>query len=260
MTHLQSRPVVITRPLKQAKLLEQRVAAMGREAVVFPLLEILPLPDRGTLETVFQDLRAYAMVVFISPNAIEAVADALKAWPPGLAIGVVGEGSKTALAQYGLTTANARIVSPVDPLRTDSQTLLEVLDLEALRGQRVLIVRGETGREILVDSLRANGVEVTPVAAYRRVAPVFDDNTRRQLEHLLARGADWVITSSEALRNLVQMVQESAGANGVVKMQQQHLIVPHIRIAETAASSGFVNVTLTGSGDEQLLAALQSRA
>jgi uroporphyrinogen-III synthase len=40
-------------------------------------------------------------------------------------------------------------------------------------------------------------------------------------------------------------------------MQQQHLIVPHARIAETA-NLGFSKLTLTGSGDERLLAALQS--
>jgi uroporphyrinogen-III synthase len=46
----------------------------------------------------------------------------------------------------------------------------------------------------------------------------------------------------------------------VAKLQQQHLIVPHARIAETASALGFNAVTLTGSGDERLLAALQSRA
>lgn len=259
MPDLNTRPVVITRPLKQARLLERRVAAIGREAVLFPLLEILPLPDRGMLETLLRDLSPYAMVVFISPNAVEAVAERLKNWPPGLAIGVVGEGSKAALAQYGLTTANTRIVSPVNPLRTDSQTLLEVLDLGALRGRRVLIVRGETGREMLADTLRANGIQVEQVAAYRRVAPLLDDTKRLQLQHLLVSGADWIITSSEALRNLIKMIQESAGADAVAEMQQQHLIVPHARIAESAASLGFMDVTLTGSGDEQLLAALQSR-
>jgi uroporphyrinogen-III synthase len=42
-------------------------------------------------------------------------------------------------------------------------------------------------------------------------------------------------------------------------MQHQHLIVPHARIAETARALGFGRVTLTGSGDERLLAALQSQ-
>ena len=45
----------------------------------------------------------------------------------------------------------------------------------------------------------------------------------------------------------------------VVKMKQQHLIVPHARIAQSAAELGFARVTLTGSGDAGVLAALQSR-
>jgi uroporphyrinogen-III synthase len=41
-------------------------------------------------------------------------------------------------------------------------------------------------------------------------------------------------------------------------MQQQRLIVPHARIAESAHSEGFLNISLTASGDAALLAALQS--
>jgi uroporphyrinogen-III synthase len=48
--------------------------------------------------------------------------------------------------------------------------------------------------------------------------------------------------------------------SALTKMQHQRLIVPHVRIAETATTLGFRNITLTGSGDEQLLAALQSTA
>jgi uroporphyrinogen-III synthase len=55
------------------------------------------------------------------------------------------------------------------------------------------------------------------------------------------------------------MVQQVAGDIGVAKVQQQSFIMPHIRIQETAQTLGFRNITLTGSGDEQLLAALQSR-
>jgi uroporphyrinogen-III synthase len=46
----------------------------------------------------------------------------------------------------------------------------------------------------------------------------------------------------------------------VAKMQQQHIIVPHVRIAESAQKLGFGHITQTGSGDEPLLAALQFRA
>lgn len=260
MANTGNRPVVITRPQAQAVVLAQKLSALGRDAVVFPLLDILPLPDQTALQATLRSVGSYAMVAFVSPNAIDAAFAHIDRWPSHVALAVVGEGSKAALAQHGLTPANATIFSPVDPLRTDSQTLVEALDLAALRDKRVLILRGETGRELMADALRDHGVQVEQVAAYRRAAPLLDDAKRVQLRRLLDMGADWVITSSEALRILLQMVQDTGGDAAVVKMQQQRLVVPHARIAETARSLGFTDIEQTGSGDEPLLAALQFRA
>ena len=253
-------PVIITRPLAQAEPLACRVEAIGRQVIVFPLLEIQPLPDQAPLRMALADLDNVAMVVFVSPNAIHAAFAVRSSWPQSLPLAVMGEGSRAALAEHGLTSANATIISPTDSQRTDSETLLAELDLDALRGKLVLIVRGETGRELLAGELRAHGVEVVPVAAYRRVAPVLDDARREQLLWLLEARGDWVITSSEALRILADMIRSAAGEDGVVKMQRQHLIVPHTRIADTAKAMGFRVITHTASGDEALLAALQSRA
>lgn len=233
---------------------------MGRDAVVFPLLEIHPLSNPAQLQAALNDLSAYAMVAFVSPNAIDAAFSVQSAWPKNVALAVMGEGSRTALAHHGVNAANATIISPRDAHHTDSQTLLDALDLGALKGKRVLIIRGETGRELLADALRDAGAEVTQVAAYRRVAPAMDQARRAQLRNLLDAKCDWIVTSSEALRTLMQMVQQVTDGSGVAKMQQQRIIVPHVRIEETARMLGFLDITLTGSGDERLLAALQSRA
>src|SRR4051812_7343369 len=112
-------PVIITRPLAQALPLAQRAAACGREAIIFPLLDIQPLPDQTQLRSVLQNLSAYAMVAFVSPNAIDAAFALLPAWPNAVAIAVMGEGSRQALAAHGVTAANANIISPSDPGRTD---------------------------------------------------------------------------------------------------------------------------------------------
>lgn len=249
-------PVVITRPLAQADALAQAVAALGRTAVIFPLLEIHPLSDTAPLQAALADLGSYALVAFVSPNAIDAGFALCSHWPVPLA--VMGEGSRKALAQHGITSSTHTIISPLDTAQTDSQTLLQALDLSALRGKQVLIIRGESGRELLADELRAAGVLVTQVAAYRRAAPELTPALRSQLSALLDSQNDWIVTSSEALRILAQLAQQVSGNAGVAKMQQQKIIVPHTRIAETAQMLGFRNVTLTGSGDEALLLALQS--
>jgi uroporphyrinogen-III synthase len=130
----------------------------------------------------------------------------------------------------------------------------------------VLIIRGESGRELMADGLRAAGAQVDVVPAYRRSVPPLTPALAATLRRLLAQQNDWIITSSEALRGLYSLLREmdlrypdATQHNSVVMMQQQHLIVPHARIAETANNLGFSQLTLTGSGDERLLAALQSR-
>jgi uroporphyrinogen-III synthase len=253
---------VITRPLAQALPLAQRARLLGRRAEIWPLLEILPLPDPQALQAALCDLSRFSMVAFVSPNAIDACFANLPPqalpWPRQVAIAVMGEGSRQALAAHGVDERHASIFSPLDPQRTDSSTLLASLDLAALHHAPVLILRGESGREFLADALRAAGLAVQQVAAYRRQAPVFDEVRQQQLHNLLATDSDWLITSSEALRILMHGLQQMQDEAIVVRMQQQHLIVPHARIAETAQLFGFAHISLTGSGDEALLAALQS--
>lgn len=225
--------------------------------MIFPLLDISPLADDRALRTVLSDLQQYEMVAFVSPNAIDAVFRIVDCWPPQVALAVVGEGSRQALARYGITDATARIFRPNDPQRADSEALLETLDLQALKGKQVLVVRGETGRELLSDTLRESGIQVSQVAAYRRSAPLLDEPRREQLRDLLTGDSTWIVTSSEALRYLVDMADATGGRQALEHLRGQRLLVPHIRIKETAQLLDFRHVNLTGSGDESLIAALQ---
>jgi uroporphyrinogen-III synthase len=230
--------VVITRPRAQAEGLAQAVAALGRTPVLLPLLEIAPLADQSALRAVLAGLDNYALVAFVSPNAIDAalahLQERLAAWPRQVALAVLGEGSRAALARHGLTEANATIVGPQDPTRSDSEN------------------------ELMAEGFRAAGAEVDVVPVYRRSVPALTPELASTLRGLLLEPNDWLLTSSEALRGLFDLLA-LVDPSLVAKMQQQHVIVPHARIAETAAALGLAHVTLTGSGDERLLAALQSR-
>ena len=252
--------VVITRPRQQAEPLARAVAALGRTPLILPLLDISPLPDETPLRAALARLRDFALVAFVSPNAVDAAFAHIDAWPAEVALAVVGEGSRAALARHGVDGDRYRIHVPVDPSRSDSEHLLQALDTAALAGRKVLVVRGETGRELLPDALRAAGIQVETVAAYRRAVPCLTPDLAAALRALLEKPNDWIVTSSEALRGLAGLVEQLDGGTSVAKLQRQHLIVPHARIAETAGALGFTAVTLTGSGDERLLAALQSRA
>jgi uroporphyrinogen-III synthase len=84
-----------------------------------------------------------------------------------------------------------------------------------------------------------------------------DSERRRQLSALLQVEHDWLITSSEAVRNLVQMAVHVAGDAGVKKLQRQKFFLPHVRIEATARELGLTKLILTRPGDAGLLAALQ---
>lgn len=250
--------VVVTRPRAQAAALAQAVAAAGHTAVILPLLEIAPVDDAAPLAAALARLPDYALVAFVSPNAIDAAFVHIARWPASVPLAIVGEGSRAALARHGVTGAAFTIFSPADSACSDSEHLLQSLDLAAYAGRRVLIVRGDGGRELLADALRGAGSTVEAVAAYRRATPVLTPELGARLRALLLRPNDWIITSSEALRGLAGLVDalEPALAS---QLRRQHLIVPHARIAATAHALGIAHVTLTGSGDARLLAALQSQ-
>ena len=103
-------------------------------------------------------------MVFVSPNAVDhAFARSNAIWPHALPIGVVGPGSVQALVRHGVTAPAYNVISPPsvpddDTGRFDSEGLFAALDTtlgaSTLEGKRVLIVRGDGGREWLADRLR----------------------------------------------------------------------------------------------------------
>jgi uroporphyrinogen-III synthase len=250
--------VILTRPAGQSEALARRLRAAGRQVELLPLLEIAPLADSSALQAALGPIERYAMVAFVSPNAIDAAFAQRSQWPAEVTLAVLGEGSRAALARHGVTPATHHIVSPPDAGPSDSEHLLATLDLAALRGREVLIVRGEHGRELMADGLRAAGIGVRTVAAYRRKLPLLDDGLASRLRALLGASHDWVITSSEALRGLFALVEQLGGSAAVAALQRQHIIVPHARIAETARALGCTRLLECGSGDERVFAALQS--
>jgi uroporphyrinogen-III synthase len=218
--------------------------------VRFPVLAIFDAADPGPLRNVSARLDEFDVAVFVSPNAVEKALGAITArrpWPGRVKAAAMGETSARTIARFGVT----EIVTPAG--RFDSDALLDLPDFQAERisGRKVVIFRGDTGREALADGLRARGAQVEYVACYRRGRPEADP---APLAALLARGElDAItVTSSEGLRNLVEMM----GGPVAAQLKATPLFVAHRRIADEALRMGFSKVEITGAGDEGLLAGL----
>lgn len=182
------------------------------------------------------------LAIFISPNAVKYGLAAIDgAFPEGVRVATVGQGSAKALRESGVVD----VIVPVG--RFDSEGLLAMPELQSIAGWRVMIFRGDGGRELLGDTLKARGAEVEYVTCYQRSKPCLDMDA-------LASADVVTVTSSEAMSHLSQALADSG------EVFKKPLFVPHTRIAQLARIQGWQDVHQTEAGDEGLLSGLMEWA
>lgn len=236
--------ILVTRPREQARSLAQGIAEAGGNALIFPLLETVPLADTSTLHAQLSHLSEFALAIFISPAAVRygmaAISEA-GGMPPGLRVAAVGQGSARALHGHSIST----VIAPSE--RFDSEALLALPELQNVKGWRILIFRGEAGRELLGDTLAARGARVEYAACYRRLKPELD-----MAALLAARPDALTLTSREALAHLWEQADPAARA----KLTALPLFAPHVRIAQAARELGWGEANATAGGEDGLLTGL----
>lgn len=274
--------VVVTRPAGQSRQLTEALQAAGLDVLSFPLLAIGPAADDAPLRAALARLDIFALVVFVSPNAITYALDALAGvqgasvaqWPAQVPVAVVGPASVAALAERGITPPACRVIAPAgaaangqgaddaapeaEALRFDSEALWARLDPAALAGKPVLIIRGNGGRDWLGDRLREAGAQVEAIEAYQRTLPEPSAMQWQAVRDNLRPGAAphaWLLTSSEAVRNLDALARQHLSPEEDATLRQVQCIAPHARIAEQALALGFPHILRAAPGDAGLLAA-----
>ncbi|MEN9783454.1 MAG: hypothetical protein RJA24_797 [Pseudomonadota bacterium] len=246
---LVGRGIVVTRPAQQAGPLASRIRAAGGNPILFPVMEIVDTDDLRPLVDVINRLDEYQLAVFISPNAVVRAMKqvvARRSWPASLHVAAIGKGSVRELERSGITG----VIAP--DRQFDSEHLLELPGLLSVAGQRVVIFRGDGGRELLGDTLTARGAQVDYVECYQRARPqtaatpllaAWDANALHAV----------TMTSSEGMRNLYEMV----GEPGRARLCGTPVFAPHPRIAAVARELGCSRVIETAPGDDGLMEALQ---
>ncbi len=229
--------ILVTRPVDQAEFLAQAIKEAGGVPLLFPMLEIAPVEDENALHQQIARLGDFDLVIFISPNAVqhgmEAIRKVLGSMPAHVRVAAIGMSSAKALQELGAF----EVIVPSG--RQDSEGLLD--ELKEAEGLRVMILRGDGGRELLGDTLRARGAHVEYATCYRRSKP--------SLAGLVNLDPDALtVTSSEALLHMWQ--------NAPVRFREMPLFVPHERIAQLARQQGWTEVHLTEAGDAGLLSGL----
>ena len=247
--------VLVTRPQPQADEWVQRLRAAGVDALALSLMQIQPVADDAPLRDAWAALGQHQLVMFVSANAVQAFFAARHlqaAWPPGCWAGSTGPGTSAALRAHGVLQGCIREPAPDSP-RLDTEALWQQqLQAHDWPGQRVLVVRGEGGRDWLADTLRAHGAQVDFLTAYRRAAPELDPAQQQWLAQAQAQplGWCWLFSSSEAVANLALL---APGAD----WSQAPALATHPRIADTARRHGFAATQAVAPGFDTLLQALK---
>ena len=244
--------VLVTRPAGQAEGLLQALREAGCGPVQHqPMLELEPLEELpADQHQHLLDLDLYQHVIFISANAVrfglERIDDFWPQLPAGVRWYAIGGTTAKLLQQRGL--------SPLVPVeQITSEGLLDLAELKAVAGQKVLIVKGVGGRETLRETLDHRGAKVDELACYRRICPRLAPGA---LAQMLSREATDVvmISSGEGLSNMLTLLSDKESTN----FRDIGLIVPSPRVAALARQTGFNDVvTAANASDAAMLQALQ---
>ena len=175
--------VLLTRPAEESATLAATLSEAGIYSSSLPLLDIEPLPITPERQAVLRDLGRYCAVIVVSKPAARLALQQLDQARPHLRWFSVGAATAQVLADRGLDVHYPQTGD-------DSEALLQLPALReaiARPDARVLILRGEGGRELLAERLREQGASVDYLELYRRFLPAYDSGVltqRIQLERL----------------------------------------------------------------------------
>ena len=233
--------LVLTRPRQQAAEWLQRLAVLGVTAQSLPLIDIAPGDGRAADEA-WQVLPEAALAMFVSPNAVEnffARRPPGRSWPAQTLAACVGPGSAQALLAAGVP-ARLIVQPPADAASLDSEHLWPRLRDLPWGQQRVLMLRGDGGRDWLAERLREQGAETLFFSVYQRRCPSFGTAEQALLDTILVAPQRhvWLFSSAEAIGYLQTLAPP--GQNWV----DGCCIATHERIAARARALGIGHVVL----------------
>ncbi len=252
-TRLTSPKVLVTRPAHQAEPLLLQLQQQGFKAIPFAVIEICDVQASDTLIQQLKQIEQYALLIFISANAVHKGMDCLQNLSANITQPVLAIGAATAkaLKHYNVTPLTLK------SQQFDSEALLEhpALQGDNIQAKKILIFRGQSGREVLANQLRQRGAVVEYAQVYWR------QKAQQDIQPLLTQwqteGIDVVtVSSNEALQNLYDMLAE----DGRDYLLNTAIIVPSVRCVQLAQQLGFKAdiIQATSAADQATLLAIQN--
>ena len=265
---MSTKTIVVTRPSGQAhqliEVLTRAIEASGvgkrslPEILSLPLLTIVPKSDEHLADHIATVLGNADLAIFVSPNAIESVMRLLERdWQDFskkiIPIGVMGGSSHLVLKNHGIGLEEnpTPIIIPKSNENWDSEGLWQELGSLQWNWQnkRVVIFKGEGGRDWLADTLTKAGAAVEAISTYSRVSLNLDNPAWHLVREMDLSKSLWLLTSSEVVRYLGEVMKDQFTQN----LNAASALCPHHNIADAAELIGFGEVFTSEPGDEALI-------
>jgi uroporphyrinogen-III synthase len=264
--------LIVTRPAEQAAAWLQVLAGMGHEVLALPLIEIAPVDSVGdaqALELAWQRMESFDALMFVSssaaqaffkpnqPNAVissaQSAIDLVVNKHPKIRLWATGQGTVSSLRSLGIP--ESRIDAPsAQAGQFDSEALWQVVQAQVHSDCRVLILQGrdvgmfDSSRDWLAQQIIASGGMAQKVVVYQRHAPRWNLTQTTQCRAWLRDGSIWLLSSSQALRNLPATWDASQGI----------CICTHERISQAARARGFAVVCTSRPTLQDVAASIKS--
>ncbi len=239
--------VLVTRPARQADELIRAVEARGGRVHAFPVIDIVPRAA-ADIAADAKALRPPDIVIFVSANAVRYGLSAFAGNDAQFA--AVGPATAAAVASAG---GHADIVPSAG---YDSEHLLAEDSLKHVAGKTVTIVRGQSGRELLAETLRHRGAHVQYLSVYRREKHRFTAAELSAVEDAWRSGGiDAVVVMSVASLDGLLHALPPACLRG---LETTRLVGPSERVIQTALERlpGVLCVQSPGPGASDVVDAL----
>jgi len=238
--------ILVLRPAHQAEDLGLQLQQSGFVVRSFPTIEIQPYSDSNTTE-LLQHINDFDLLIFISRNAvdyfIQCCPEGHESLPTALPIGFA---TAQALKKYNFNRFD------INSSQYDSESLLNHFTLRQVTNQKILIVRGHGGRELLKDTLSQRGADVQYLEIYERClarhpAGIFEQLWQQGISATIA-------TSNQIIDNLFKLTDSPL----LSELKKRPLVVISERMKQFAADCGFEHIYLAASpSDKEIVKTLK---
>ncbi len=253
MKNLREFTVLVTRPEDQAGHFIDMINSSNGTAINLPTIDIAASPLNDEQKKKLHNLADVNIVIFVSVNAVNYALEALKSlkmtFPENLIVAAVGPSTASALQQNNVQ------VDIVPESDFSSEGLLATPELDEIAGEKILIFKGQYGRELLSAELEERYADVDSIECYQRVIPNVD--IKPIIKSLKAGSIDAVTaTSVSSISNLFEMF-----GNQSKLLVDVPFVVASRRIAQFCDDYEIKHTTIAdNAGDKAMLDALSELA